>query len=65
MWTLIWKTCLIALLLMTFPAIVENSESFIACFVLNLLNFNLISGQTIDGLVERGLKEMTHHDSSN
>ena len=58
MWTLIWKTCLIALLPMMFPAIMENGESFIAFFVLNLLNFNLISGQMIDGLEERGLKEI-------
>ena len=48
------KTCLIALQPTTFPTIMGNGEGFASCFYLNLLNFNLISGQTI----ERGLKEM-------
>jgi hypothetical protein len=56
--TIVWKTCLIALRSMTFPAIMGNGESFISCFDLNFLNFKLISGQTTDGLMERGLKEM-------
>lgn len=48
------KTCLIALQPMTFPTIMGNGEGFAFCFFLNLLNFNLISGQTI----ERGGKKM-------
>ena len=49
--TIVWKTCLIALRSMTFPAIMGNGESFISCFDLNFLNFKLISGQTTDGLM--------------
>jgi hypothetical protein len=44
---------------------VGNGESFIAVLDLNLLDFNLISGQTIDGEVEKGLEGNAQRDSSN